>query len=131
MERGAAGLAGAELLGAMLQRLDGLDVERLKDSSEQHALEKEWLYWMVNGFADPVVLVNADNDIILQNLRAATLFKANSEASEGKRRAMQMNNFLFTAALSTSNLEQNAAGRSARKMERQTDRRGTPALGRR
>ena len=90
------------------------DVERLKDSSEQHAVEKEWLYWMVNGFADPVVLVDANNDIILQNLRAETLFKANPDASEGKRRAIYMNNFLFTAALSTSNLEQNAAGRSAR-----------------
>jgi nitrogen-specific signal transduction histidine kinase len=90
------------------------DVERLRDSSEQHAVEKEWLYWMVNGFADPVVLVDANNDIILQNLRAETLFKANADASEGKRRAISMNNFLFTAALSTSKLEQNAAGRSER-----------------
>jgi nitrogen-specific signal transduction histidine kinase len=90
------------------------DVERLRDSSEQHAVEKEWLYWMVNGFADPVVLVDANNDIILQNLRAETLFKAGPDASEGKRRAISMNNFLFTAALSTSTLEQNAAGRSAR-----------------
>ena len=76
------------------------DVERLKDSSEQHAIEKEWLFWMVNGFADPVILTDADNDIILQNLRAETLFKANPDDSEGKRRAIWMNNFLFTAALS-------------------------------
>jgi signal transduction histidine kinase len=89
------------------------DVERLQDSSDQHAVEKEWLYWMVNGFADPVVLTDADNDIILQNVRAQTLFKANADDSEGKRRAIWMNNFLFTAALSTSKLEQNAAGRSA------------------
>src|SRR5438132_901200 len=89
------------------------DVERLQDSSEQHSVEKEWLYWMVNGFADPVVLTDADNDIILQNARAQTLFKANPDDSEGKRRAIWMNNFLFTAALSTSKLEQNAAGRSA------------------
>ena len=89
------------------------DVERLQDSSEQQAVEKEWLYWMVNGFADPVVLTDADNDIILQNVRAQTLFKANPDDSEGKRRAIWMNNFLFTAALSTSKLEQNAAGRSA------------------
>jgi PAS domain-containing protein len=89
------------------------DVERLQDSSEQHAVEKEWLYWMVNGFADPVVLTDANNDIILQNVRAQTLFKANPDDSEGKRRAIWMNNFLFTAALSTSKLEQNAAGRSA------------------
>src|SRR4030088_1788465 len=90
------------------------DVERLRDSSEQHAVEKEWLYWMVNGFAQPVGPVDANNDIILQNLRAETLFKANADASEGKRRAISMNNFLFTAALSTSKLEQNAMGRSAR-----------------
>jgi signal transduction histidine kinase len=89
------------------------DVERLKDSSEQHAIEKEWLFWMVNGFADPVILTDADNAIILQNLRAETLFKANPDDSEGKRRAIWMNNFLFTAALSKAKLEQNAAGRSA------------------
>ncbi|MDQ6674183.1 MAG: ATP-binding protein [Chloroflexota bacterium] len=90
------------------------DVEWLRASGEQHAVQKEWLYWMVNGFADPVVLVDANNDIILQNLRAETLFKADADASEGKRRAISMNNFLFTAALGTSKLEQNAAGRSAR-----------------
>src|SRR6266516_327125 len=88
------------------------DVERLKDSSEQHAVEKEWLYWMVNGFADPVVLTDAHNDIILQNVRAETLFKANPDDSEGKHRAIWMNNFLFTAALSKAKLNQNAAGRS-------------------
>jgi signal transduction histidine kinase len=89
------------------------DVERLRDSSEQHAIEKEWLFWMVNGFADPVVLTDANNDIILENLRAETLFKAHPDDSEGKRRAIHMNNFLFTANLSKSKLDQNAAGRSA------------------
>jgi signal transduction histidine kinase len=90
------------------------ETERLKDSREQHAVEKEWLFWMVNGFADPVILTDANNDIILENLRAETLFKASQDDSEGKRRAISMNNFLFTAALSTAKLEQNAAGRSAR-----------------
>ena len=90
------------------------DVERLKDSSEQHAIEKEWLFWMINGFADPVVLTDANNDIIVENVRAETLFKANPGDSEGKRRAISMNNFWFSAALSTSNLEQNSAGRSVR-----------------
>src|SRR5437899_2753109 len=89
------------------------DVERLQDSSDQHAVEKEWLYWMVNGFADPVVLTDADNDIILQNVRAETLFKSNPDDSEGKHRAIWMNNFLFTAALSKAKLDQNPAGRSA------------------
>jgi signal transduction histidine kinase len=90
------------------------DVERLRDSSEQHAIEKEWLFWMINSFADPVILADADNDIILQNMRAQSLFKSNPDDSEGKRHAIWMNNFLFTAALSTSVLEQNTAGRATR-----------------
>jgi nitrogen-specific signal transduction histidine kinase len=90
------------------------NVERLRDSSEQHAIEKEWLFWMINGFADPLVLTDANNDIIVENLRAETLFKASPGDSEGKRRAISMNNFWFSAALSTSNLEQNSAGRSVR-----------------
>src|SRR2546423_7304441 len=65
------------------------DVERLKDSSEQHAIEKEWLFWMVNGFADPVILTDADNAIILQNLRAETPFKAHPDDSEGQRRSIR------------------------------------------
>src|SRR3984893_5265305 len=90
------------------------DVERLKDSSEQHAVEKEWLFWMINGFADPVVLTDANNEIIIENVRAETLFKASPGDSEGKRRAIQMNNFWFSATLSTSKLEQDAAGRYVR-----------------
>ncbi|MBV9547287.1 MAG: GAF domain-containing protein [Chloroflexi bacterium] len=85
------------------------DVERYKDSSEQHAVEKEWLFWMVNSVADPVVLCDANNDIILQNVRAESLFKEHSDDSEGKRRAIFLNNFFFTAALSNSKLEQNVA----------------------
>jgi signal transduction histidine kinase len=86
--------------------------EPLRDSSEQHAVEKEWLRWMVNGLADPVILTDANHDIILENLRAETLFRNHPGDSEGKRRAIWMNNFLFTAALGTSKREQNAAGRS-------------------
>jgi nitrogen-specific signal transduction histidine kinase len=82
------------------------DVERLKDSTEQHAVEKEWLYWMINGVADPVILTDANNEIIMKNLRAENLFKASPEDSEGKRRAVSMNNFLVTAALSTAKVEQ-------------------------
>jgi signal transduction histidine kinase len=89
------------------------DVERLRDSSEQHAIQKEWLFWMINSFGDPVILTDANNDIILQNTRAETLFKANPDDSAGKSRAIWMNNFLFTAALSTSVLEQNTAGRAS------------------
>jgi PAS domain S-box-containing protein len=85
------------------------DVELLQQTSEAHAMEKEWLWWMVNGVGDAVLVTDSNNDIILQNRRAELLFRASDEDSPGKRRAMWMNNFLFTAALSTWNLERGPA----------------------
>src|SRR5262245_25894556 len=81
------------------------DVEALRSSSEQHAIEKEWLWLMLTAVDDPVVLTDASNDIILYNLRAEKIFRASPEDSEGKRHAILTNNFLFTAALSTGRLE--------------------------
>ena len=85
------------------------DVELLRDTSEAFAIEKEWLWWMVNGVGDAVLVTDSNNDIVMQNRRAELLFRASDEDSAGKRRAVWMNNFLFTAALSTWNLEHHAA----------------------
>jgi signal transduction histidine kinase len=85
------------------------DVELLRDSSEAFAIEKEWLWWMVNGVGDAVLVTDSNNDIVMQNRRAELLFRASDEDSAGKRRAVWMNNFLFTAALSTWNLDHLAA----------------------
>jgi PAS domain S-box-containing protein len=81
------------------------DVELLRDTSESHAIEKEWLWWMLNGVGDAVLVTDSNNDIVMQNRRAELLFRASDEDSAGRRRAVWMNNFLFTAALSTWNLE--------------------------
>ena len=81
------------------------DVELLRDTSEAFAIEKEWLWWMVNGVGDAVLVTDSNNDIVMQNRRAELLFRASDEDSAGKRRAVWMNNFLFTAALSTWNLQ--------------------------
>ncbi|HYU81304.1 MAG TPA: histidine kinase dimerization/phospho-acceptor domain-containing protein, partial [Candidatus Polarisedimenticolia bacterium] len=81
------------------------DVDLLRDTSEAYAIEKEWLWWMVNGVGDAVLVTDSNNDIVLQNRRAELLFRASDTDSAGKRRAVWMNNFLFTAALSTWNLQ--------------------------
>ena len=88
------------------------DVAMLQETSEAHAIEKEWLWWMANGVGDALLITDSNNDIILQNRRAELLFRATDEDSAGKRRAVWMNNFLFTAALSTWNLERTGATRS-------------------
>ena len=90
------------------------DVARLVEGSEAHAVEKEWLWWMVNAVADPVVVTDAQNDIVLQSRGAEELFRAGRDDSPGKTHAMQMNNFLFTAALSTWNLQR--AGERSREL---------------
>jgi PAS domain S-box-containing protein len=82
------------------------DVELLRSSGEQHAIENEWLWAMVHAVDDPVVVTDVANNIILQNRRAESIFRTGPEDSEGKQHAIWMNNFLFTAALSTWNLEQ-------------------------
>jgi len=81
------------------------NVDLLRETGEAHAIEKEWLWWMVNGVGDAVLVTDSNNDMVLQNRRAELLFRASDEDSAGKRRAVWMNNFLFTAALSTWNLE--------------------------
>ncbi|MBI3522789.1 MAG: PAS domain S-box protein [Chloroflexi bacterium] len=90
--------AGAELARAR-------DVERLRDTSESTAIQQGWLWLMINSVADPVLVSDEQNEIILQNRRAELLFRVNPEDSPGRKHAVTMNNFLFTAALSTWNLQ--------------------------
>lgn len=103
-----AGRAGAELQRAR-------DVEA-RGSSETAAAEKEWLWWMINAVADPVVVSDEQNEIVLQNTVAEKLFRAGHDDSAGRRRAVTMNNFLFTASLSTWNLQQGGQGSRPREL---------------
>ena len=96
----------ARQAGAALTR--EYDVEMLRRASESHAVEKDWLWWMVNAVDDPVLVANAENEILHFNRRAELLFRASDEESAGKRRAVWMNNFLFTASLSTWSLDRAA-----------------------
>ncbi len=84
------------------------DAELLRRASESHAIEKEWLWWMLNSVADPVLVADTRNDILHFNRRAELLFRASDEDSPGRRRAVWMNNFLFTASLSTWSLDQSS-----------------------
>lgn len=60
---------------------------------------------LVNAVPDPVVLTDADGRIRLANARAEQLFAASDDASEGRRRAILMNNTFFSAALSRGAFE--------------------------
>jgi len=82
------------------------EIARLARSGEEHAIQEEWLYWMVNGVQDPILLTDEHLNVILHNVHAERLFVASPDASEGKRRAIQLNNSLLSVALGSYAIDQ-------------------------
>jgi PAS domain S-box-containing protein len=64
--------------------------------------ERMLLYSIINAVTDPILLTDTEGKLIIANAHAEKLFAAPEEASEGWRRAVELNNMLFSAALSTS-----------------------------
>ncbi|HEX8148689.1 MAG TPA: ATP-binding protein [Pyrinomonadaceae bacterium] len=90
----------AERIGAILSNT--ANVERLASSVRKLQRERQWVESIMKSVADPIVLTNMDNEILLQNRRAEELFSDRRDASEGKRRALEMNDLLFSAYLSSA-----------------------------
>jgi signal transduction histidine kinase len=64
--------------------------------------ERMLLYSIINAVTDPILLTDTEGKLIIANSHAEKLFAAPEEASEGWRRAVALNNMLFSAALSTN-----------------------------
>ncbi len=86
----------ARMLGRQLSRL--MIRERLAAAGEERML----LYSIINAVTDPILLTDTEGKLIIANAHAEKLFAAPEDASEGWRRAVALNNMLFSAALSTS-----------------------------
>ncbi len=92
--------AAAELVslaGPIIARLGTL--QDAFDTNERYRQQKERLTLMVDSLPDPVVITNAANDIIAENHRAERLLNAHEGDSPGRRRAIELNNLLFTSFL--------------------------------
>lgn len=76
--------------------------ERLVTSVTKLQRERQWTESIMKSVADPIVLTDLDNQILLQNRRAEELFSGSANAGEGKRRALKMNDLLFSAYLSSA-----------------------------
>jgi signal transduction histidine kinase len=59
------------------------------------------LYSIINAVTDPILLTDTEGKLRIANTHAEKLFAAPEDASEGWRRAVALNNMLFSAALST------------------------------
>jgi len=99
---GADGLAAAtdlvSLASPVIARLASL--EEALEAGERLRQQRERLTLMVDSLPDPVVITDASNDIIAQNQRAVRLLNVQEGDSSGRRRAIELNNLLFTSFLS-------------------------------
>jgi PAS domain S-box-containing protein len=88
------------ILGRQISRLLG----RQTASETRFGQERMLLYSIINAVTDPILLTDIEGKLIIANSHAEKLFAAPEDASEGWRRAVGLNNMLFSAALSTSAL---------------------------
>ncbi len=88
----------ARLAGPILASAGAQDAHRQRadELSEQRTV----LTSIVNSLPDPIVIINHERQIVVQNRRAEHLLSVREHDSEGRRRAVEINNLLLTSHLS-------------------------------
>ncbi|HEV8581737.1 MAG TPA: ATP-binding protein [Thermoanaerobaculia bacterium] len=95
-------LWAAELFG---MRLGSIWYRRVQADERRHKRERSWLFAVINAVTDPLLLTDADGRILVANTGAEMLLTAGEDKREGWRRAVALNNMLFSASLFTSAAE--------------------------
>jgi PAS domain S-box-containing protein len=88
----------ASMLGPRLTALRA--AQRGNESERRLRRERTLLYSIINAVTDPILLTDTEGRIIVANVRAEALLAASEDESEGRRRAVALNNMLFSSALS-------------------------------
>ncbi|HEV3216463.1 MAG TPA: ATP-binding protein [Vicinamibacterales bacterium] len=99
----------AKALGLSLHRM--MTREGLLEEDPRLRREHALLFNIINAATDPFLFTNMEGQLIIANARAEMLFTAPEDVSEGRRRAVQLNNMFFSAALSRTALGEGEAGR--------------------
>jgi PAS domain S-box-containing protein len=89
-------------LGPLLGRL--AQIESLGALGKRSSRQRDLLTTIINAMPDPVLLTDAGNNIVLSNRRAEHLLMAQPDDSEGRRRAVQINNLLFSSLLTQTTI---------------------------
>jgi signal transduction histidine kinase len=99
----------AESLGQKLVRLR--TQAALVEAEHRLSRERELLLNIINASPDPILLTDTEGRMIISNARADALFTAKEGESEGRHRAVALNNMLFSAALSQQAIDESEAAR--------------------
>ena len=70
-------------------------VEEFRLSTGRLDQQREMLTTIMNSLPDPIVIINAERDMVAQNQRAEHLLSTSDKDSEGRRRAVEINNLLL------------------------------------
>lgn len=93
----------AGLLGPRLAALRA--AQRREDNERRILRERTLLYSIINAVTDPILLTDTEGRITVANARAEALLSATEHESEGRRRAVALNNMLFSSALTRRAIE--------------------------
>ena len=88
----------ATVLGQTIEKVRGRG--SLTEEVRKLRRERSLFFTIINSVTDPILLTDTEGRLIVANARAEKLFAASEEESEGRRRAVELNNMLFSAALS-------------------------------
>jgi len=94
----------AEMLGQKIARLRA--AAATADSAHKLQRERELLLNIVNASPDPILLTDPEGRMIISNARADALFSSKEGQSEGRHRAVTLNNMMFSAALSQQAIDE-------------------------
>jgi PAS domain S-box-containing protein len=103
---------GAWLATVLGAKLAGLRTSQaITEARRRVEQERTLLQTIINAVPDPVLLTDGEGRMLLANARAEALFAASERESEGRRRAIALNNMLFSAALAGRALDESAPHR--------------------
>ncbi|MEO7103298.1 MAG: ATP-binding protein, partial [Gemmatimonadaceae bacterium] len=96
------------LAGPILSQLSDADAHRAR--ADEVAEQRSVLTSIVNSLPDPIVIINSERQIVVQNQRAEHLLTMREMDSDGRRRAVEINNLLLTSHLSKDEPSPEARG---------------------
>jgi PAS domain S-box-containing protein len=100
------------LLGVLGRKLVDLRNLRVLATTERRLdRERALLQSILKAVPDPVLLTDPEGRLLVANARAEVYFASEEEESEGRRRAVALNNMLFSAALTRHAIEGNEFAR--------------------
>jgi PAS domain S-box-containing protein len=109
-----AALAGAARhAGPMIARVATLD--ELRRSSDRVHKQRDLLTSIINALPDPIAITDGQGRALVQNRRAEALLASRDDDSEGRRRAVEINNLLFSSFLARAVLT-GTGGSAAREL---------------